>query len=93
MLKKHIRILIIVLLMALILIGGVLAAVQSYEINWWTADGGGGILTGGNYRLRGTLGQADFGVMEGGEFSLQGGFWGISASSSGYNVFLPLTVK
>jgi len=50
---------------------------QSYSIDWFGVDGGGGTSTGGVYSVSGTLGQPDAGVMSGGSYSLAGGFWGI----------------
>lgn len=47
----------------------------SYELSWYTIDGGGGTSTGANYSLSGTIGQPDAGVMTGGNISLSGGFW------------------
>jgi len=50
----------------------------SYSIDWSTVDGGGGTSTGGVYTVSGTIGQPDAGlVMSGGNYALQGGFWGI----------------
>ena len=49
---------------------------QSFSIDWFTIDGGGGISTGGDYALSGSIGQPDAGaVMSGGAFDLTGGFW------------------
>lgn len=49
-----------------------------YDLSWSTIDGGGGTFsTGGEFRLGGTVGQPDAGVMGGGEYILQGGFWAI----------------
>lgn len=53
------------------------ASAQSYSIDWYTIDGGGGTSTGGVYSVTGTIGQPDAGTMSGGNFMLQGGFWGI----------------
>src|SRR3954465_427980 len=53
---------------------------QSYSIDWFTIDGGGGSSTGGAYSLSGTIGQPDAGRMSGGNFSLDGGFWGLIAA-------------
>ncbi len=50
---------------------------QSYSIDWWTADGGGGISTNGQYALSGTIGQPDAVAMSGGSFTLVGGFWAL----------------
>ncbi len=53
---------------------------QSFSIDWWTVDGGGGTSTGGVYILSGTIGQPDAGpTMTGGSFALTGGFWAITA--------------
>ena len=47
-----------------------------YEISRSTVDGGGVMRsTGGSFELSGTIGQPDAGVMEGGGFTLSGGFW------------------
>jgi hypothetical protein len=51
------------------------AAAQSYSIGWYKVSGGGGTSTNGQYSLSGTIGQPDAGVMSGGNFELQGGFW------------------
>ena len=65
----------------LVLFGSVLviatsALAQSYNIDWFTIDGGGGTSTGGVYSVSGTIGQPDAGTMSGGNYSLIGGFWG-----------------
>jgi len=53
---------------------------QNYSIDWFTVDGGGGTSTGGVYSVSGTIGQPDAGQMNGGNFTLDGGFWGIVAA-------------
>ena len=58
-----------------------LARAQTYSIDWFTIDGGGGTSTGGVYSISGTIGQPDAGpTMSGGNYSLVGGFWGIVAA-------------
>lgn len=53
---------------------------QSYSIDWFTIDGGGGTSTGGVFSVSGTIGQPDAGaLMTGGNYALQGGFWAIQA--------------
>ena len=55
---------------------GMPAMGQSYEIAWYTIDGGGGTSTGGGFELSGTIGQHDAGgPMTGGGFEVTGGFW------------------
>jgi hypothetical protein len=52
-----------------------------YAIDWFTIDGGGGTSTGGVYSVSGTIGQPDAGpTMSGGNFNVDGGFWGIIAA-------------
>jgi hypothetical protein len=55
-------------------------AAQSYSIDWYKVSGGGATSTNGQYSVSGTIGQPDAGAMSGGNFSLQGGFWGIAAA-------------
>ncbi len=51
---------------------------QSYSIDWFTMDGGGGTSTGGVYSVSVTIGQPDAGpAMTGGNFSVTGGFWSL----------------
>ena len=52
------------------------AQAQNYAITWYTVDGGGGTSTNGVYTVSGTIGQPDAGTLTGGNFTLQGGFWG-----------------
>ncbi len=54
---------------------------QTYSIDWFTLDGGGGSSTGGVYSVSGTIGQSDAGPrMSGGNFTVDGGFWGLIAA-------------
>lgn len=59
----------------------VCARAQSYSIDWFTIDGGGGTSAGGAYSVSGTIGQPDASpTMTGGPYSLTGGFWGVAAA-------------
>jgi len=50
---------------------------QQYSIDWYKVSGGGGTSAGGVYSVSGTIGQPDAGAtLSGGNFSLDGGFWG-----------------
>jgi hypothetical protein len=60
-----------------------------YQLDWWTADGGGGALSGTGYTLSGTAGQADAGTLSGGDYKLTGGFWGEALAS----IYLPLILR
>jgi hypothetical protein len=67
-----------------------LAQSNSYDILWWTVDGGGGFSSDGGsvYTLAGTTGQPDAGpLLTGGSYTLAGGFW--AGTSSQWLVFLP----
>src|SRR2546421_6304208 len=70
--------------MALLLLLGSLGVsalqAQNYSIDWFTIDGGGGTSTGGVFSVSGTIGQPDAGHMSGGNYTLDGGFWGIIAA-------------
>jgi hypothetical protein len=65
---------------AFIFLFAVSAPAQNYSIDWFTIDGGGGTSSGGAYTLSGTIGQPDAGRMSGGNYSIDGGFWGILAA-------------
>jgi hypothetical protein len=72
--------------------GASTALSTGYDLSWYTIDGGGATFsTGGGYQLGGTIGQADAGVLSGGSYTLNGGFWG--GASIKYNIFLPLALK
>lgn len=56
------------------------AQAQNYTIDWSTVDGGGGTSTGSVYSISGTIGQPDAGgTLNGGQYSLTGGFWSFVA--------------
>ena len=63
-----------------LLAGNASVRAQTYAIDWFTIDGGGGTSTGGVYSVSGTIGQPDAGRMSGGNFTLDGGFWGLIAA-------------
>jgi hypothetical protein len=71
------------------------AAAQSggpYDLTWSTVDGGGWTFsTGGAYSLSGTVGQPDADVLEGGAYTLVGGFWG--GASAVQRLYLPLLLR
>ena len=62
-----------------------LEQVESYTIDWWTVDDGGGSASGGAYALTGTIAQADADPLQpstGGTYQVDGGFWGGAALSN-----------
>ena len=50
---------------------------QTFTLESFTVDGGGGTSTGGTYTLSGTIGQPDAGALSGGNFTVEGGFWAV----------------
>jgi len=58
------------------------AGAQSYSINWYTIDGGGGTSSNGTYSVTGTIGQPDASptAMSGGNYAVIGGFWSYVAA-------------
>jgi len=56
------------------------AGAQSFAVDWFSIDGGGGTSTGGVYSVSGTIGQPDAGHLSGGNYTIDGGFWGIIAA-------------
>lgn len=61
----------------LALSGVALSGVAEPEVRHWSADGGGGQSSGGNFELRGVIGQPDADPLQpasGGIFELTGGF-------------------
>ena len=51
------------------------AIAQTYTLDWFTIDGGGGTSSRGSYSFSGTIGQPDAGVLSGGNYAFVGGFW------------------
>jgi hypothetical protein len=64
----------------LLLLAAAWANAQNYAINWYKVAGGGGTSTGAVYSVSSTVGQHDAGgPMNGGTYSLTGGFWTLFA--------------
>ena len=58
-----------------------LGLAQSYRVDWFTIDGGGGLSSNGQYTLHSTIGQPDAStLMSGGTFTVAGGFWSFVAA-------------
>lgn len=86
---------VILIIAALLLVVTVVYAQGEYDLSWWTVDNGGGQSNGGVYSLQGVAGQPDAGVLQGGDFSLEGGFLSgeIVSIPPKHSQFLPLTFK
>ena len=79
--RLRIALVVTVLLAALLLPWAVRAATGSPVLSSWTVDGGGGASSGGAYALAGTIGQPDANLLNGGSYTLYGGFWGADTST------------
>ena len=67
---------------------------DGYELRWWTVDGGGNQLAGGDFVLLGTAGQPEAGnALSGGDFELSSGFWPGGTLVTRHMVFLPLVMR
>lgn len=61
--------------LALLLFATTFARAQSYTLDAFTVDGGGGTSSGGDYEVSGTIGETDASAsMSGGEYAVDGGF-------------------
>ena len=66
----------------------------TYDVPWWTVDGGAETSRGGEFALSGIIGQPDAGVLAGGGYTLGGGFWRGGATSASYHrVYLPVVLR
>jgi hypothetical protein len=69
----------------------VVSAADTYELSWWSIDGGGTMnSSAGEYSVSGTIGQPDAGIFSGGGYTLTGGFWGVNPFGM---IYLPLIIR
>ena len=95
-LKHRVMSLLMVLLLSLLPVVLKAAAAAGYDLSWWSADSGGGTSIYRGFTLLGLAGQPDAGLMEGGGYSLAGGWLGGGAAPPlppTLPVFLPLLVR
>ena len=63
----------------------------SFEIRWQTLSGGSTFATGGNYQLRGSVGQVDADPghpAQSGDFAHSGGFWSLFLGSESVQIMI-----
>ena len=90
--KRWLILLFLLALLALAAVPVLANTATSYDLTWWSVDGGGTTgSTSGNYSLSGTAGQPDAGALSAGDYDLAGGFW--AALLEKLDVFLPLIKK
>ena len=88
------RLMLVAALLGLVLLpsSALAQADGGYDLSWWTVDGGGQTFSSdGRYSLGGTAGQPDAGILEGGGYTLVGGFWG--GAKVEYLLRLPLALR
>ena len=90
----------VILLALLALLGASAVPAYSdagYAISWCSVQGGSPTSSqGGEYRLAGAAGQAEAGLLMGGDYTLAGGFWagaGGSVEPGITRVHLPMIVR
>jgi hypothetical protein len=86
--KRIFVILAILLLVAVVTLNIPALAADGIEISRYST-GAGGVSEGGGYSLQGSIGQAEAGSINGGEYRLNGGFWG-GFIDQFLELFLPL---
>lgn len=61
---------------ALIVLATVAAGIEGWGVAWWSVDGGGGASSSpAGWAVEGTIGQPEAGLLAGGAWALDGGFW------------------
>jgi hypothetical protein len=81
----------LLIILGLLSVTQALASPQAFSLPQWTVDGGGGTSSSTNYSLRGSIGQPDAGILNGGGYILGGGFWPLGVRESEWNnIYLPL---
>ena len=90
--KKHRKLLLILLLVCLVIPMGVLAA-EDWQVLLARPTGGGLVSTGGDYQLAGAVGQADAGRLYGSGYRVNGGVMGEIFQTGERLIFLPLTLR
>jgi len=82
----------LLILLLLATAGIAYARLAGYSLPWWTADSGGVSSSSDDYQLNGTIAQPDAGTLSGGNYRLEGGFWGGGAKAF-QHVYLPVVHK
>lgn len=66
--------------LAALLFAAATAHAQTYTLDFFSIEGGGGTSTSGAYTVSSTVGQSDAAVRDGLPFSVSTGFWSVSAA-------------
>jgi hypothetical protein len=57
---------------------------QSFDMSWWSVDGGGASSTGGPYAVTGAVGQPEVGGAYRAYFAFDGGVWSVALEPAFY---------
>jgi hypothetical protein len=95
--KITLLLVVLTLLITLVLLTPVLAQralTDTYQLDWFSIDSGGGRVQGGGYTLNSIAGQPDVGALSSASYSLSGGFLkSVDAPSLDHQVHLPLIMR
>jgi hypothetical protein len=93
-------------ILLLVLLFGMVAVITWQDTPASLAEGGyilvsgataaGGQVSGGNYEMNTTIGQAEAGLLKGGTYKVGGGFWGggpLTEALSISDLFLPVLIR
>jgi len=61
--------------LTLLIVSAGAVSADDLTLDWWTVDGGGGVIVGDDFELSATIGQADAAEMAGDDFTLTAGYW------------------
>ena len=90
--RKNVMATVILVAVALLLLASVTIALEEYQVDWWTVDGGGSARSNADgYILSGSAGQPDAGLLTSEIYVLSGGFWdGVPALAREERIYLPV---
>ena len=96
--KRKSKLFLLVFLLALLVVPlAAQGAGLTYEVPWWTVDGGGGRSEASSFAVSGTIGQPDAaGQSAGSTFAVSGGFWAAAGSIAEpvpQRLYLPMTLN
>jgi hypothetical protein len=93
--KRKISVVITVCLLSLTTATVLAQSGGNYDLTWSSLNGGGGEVSGGRFALISAIGQAEAGTLNGGSYTLSGGFLAGMSSPPPANgrVYLPLVLR
>jgi hypothetical protein len=82
-------------ILVLLFLSGISGFAQTYSIDWFSINSGGGTSSGGTFAVNATVGQpaATSQALTGGNFSVMGGFWSLFAVQTPGAPLLSITLN